>query len=203
MLASSGGVIAQPVTSCAELGREGLTDEQVWSGMRPEELAHRVGSSVHLDRVAGFVTWGSHAELEGDLGAAPDEQSRGAVPECACGSSSAVFAYGRGGVRNGRSSRSRGGLQPGRRRWPRRRARRRARHHVDGPATHQRECSPDLINLSLQEAMFCFKHPPTGIFMFLSPKAPNTMLVFNSPRIYLLWRGRGGCGTCVGLLCSA
>ena len=32
--------------------------------------------------------------------------------------------------------------------------------------------------------MVCFKHPPTDTFMLFSLKAPNTMLVFNPPRIF-------------------
>ena len=43
--------------------------------------------------------------------------------------------------------------------------------------------------------------PPTDTFVLFSLKASNTILVFNSPRIYFLWRGHGGCGACVGLLC--
>ena len=65
------GVVAQPATARAELGREGTTGKQVRPGVRLEELANRAGSPVHLERVAGVVAWGRHVEVEGDSNAAP------------------------------------------------------------------------------------------------------------------------------------
>ena len=44
MRAEPEGKVVQPETALAELGREGLTGEQVRPGVSPKELAHRTGA---------------------------------------------------------------------------------------------------------------------------------------------------------------
>ena len=71
-----------------------MTGEQVWPGVRFEDLARRAGSRVYLDRVAGVVAWGGgHVEVEVDFSTAPEEQGRGVVLVYARGPSGAAPAY--------------------------------------------------------------------------------------------------------------
>ena len=59
---------------------------------------------------------------------------------------------------------------------------------VSYPASHSLDPGPTLtfsLSFSLSwRPFFCFKRPPTDAFMLFSLKAPNTMLVFNSPRVF-------------------
>ena len=78
---------------------------------------------------------------------------------------------------------------------------------ISYPASHSPSPGPTLI-YSLSRFLspgghVRFQASPTETFTLLSLKAPNTILVFNSLRIYFLWRGRRGYGACVGLLCPA
>ena len=73
------GIIAQSKTALAELGRENLAGEKVRPGVSLDEFAHRAGLLAYLARTAGCAPPSGNAGVEGEFGAAREEQGQGIV----------------------------------------------------------------------------------------------------------------------------